>query len=127
MERLAAGAHDAQTEQIILAALAVHRELGCGFLEVVYRRAFSVELRHAGVPMQAEARFPICYKGTNLGVHYRADFVCFGEVIVEVKAHDGLGRADIAQALNYLKASGLRRALVINFGRTRLECRRLAR
>src|SRR6185312_9377380 len=110
---------------IIGAAIEVHRELGCGFLEKVYRVALFQELQTRGVPCQAEVTYRIGYKGRPLAVHYRADFVCFDAVIVEVKASVALTRIDEAQAINYLRVSGLHRAMLLNFGTRMVQHRRL--
>jgi GxxExxY protein len=116
---------DPQTYKIIGAAMAVHTELGCGFLEAVYRCALTVEFELQGVPFGFEQTLPIAYKGRKLPLKYRVDFICFDDIIVEVKALDAISSRDVAQLLNYLKASGLRRGLVINFGSTSLQHKRL--
>ena len=116
---------DPQTYAVIGAAIEVHRVLGCGFLEKVYRVALLEELQANRVPCRAEVRYRIPYKGRSLGVTYRADIVCFDAVIVEVKASVALTRIDQAQAINYLKASGLHRALLLNFGTRMLQYQRL--
>lgn len=116
---------DAQTYEIIGAAIEVHRVLGCGFLEKIYRVALLDELQTREVPCRAEVTFRIDYKGKPLAVHYRADIICFDAVIVEVKASVGLTRIDEAQTINYLKVSGLRRALLLNFGTRMVQHRRL--
>jgi GxxExxY protein len=118
---------DAQTYAIIGAALEVHNCLGGGFLENVYQEAMTVELGLAGLPFERELALPIVYKGLVLNCSYRADFVCFSEVIVEIKALDRLTSVETAQVINYLKATGLNRALLINFGGPQLEHRRFVR
>lgn len=118
---------DPQTFAIIGAAMAVHAELGCGFLESVYRAALAVELEARRIPFRMEVVFPIAYRGRTLPLHYRADLVCFDLVVVEVKALRSVGAIEQAQAINYLKASGLSRALVLNFGTPSLEFRRVVR
>jgi GxxExxY protein len=115
---------DPETFAIIGAAMAVHTELGHGFLEAVYRAALRAELEIRNGRLVNEAVFPVIYRGVRLPVHYRADFVCFGSIIVEVKAARALGPMDEAQVLNYLKASGHKRALLLNFGAARLQYRR---
>ena len=103
----------------------VHRVLGCGFLEAPYSRALKVELRLRRIPFAAEVSFPLSYKGQSLALAYRPDLICFGSIIVEVKALPSLGGLQLAQAMNYLRASGLRRALVLNFGAKSLGYKRL--
>jgi GxxExxY protein len=116
---------DPQTYSIIGAAMEVHRVFGCGFLEAPYSRALKVELRLRGIPFEAEMSFPLSYKGQSLALAYRPDLICFGSIIVEVKALPTLGGFQFAQAINYLRASGLRRALVLNFGARSLGYKRL--
>ena len=118
-------ADDPQTYAVIGAAMAVHRELGCGFLEAVYQEALAVELEMLGVPFVRESQIPIRYRGRILRTNYRADFIAFGEIVVELKAQSALTGIDQAQVLNYLKATAHRRALLFNFGTPRLEYHRL--
>ena len=118
-------ATDPQTFAIIGAAMTVHHALGCGFLESVYKAAMHAELRAVGMPFRTEVPFHVTYRGEMLPLLYRADLVCFEAVIVEIKAVKTLSPIDHAQTLNYLKVSGLRRALLLNFGSRSLEYRRL--
>ncbi len=118
---------DPQTYAIIGAAMEVHRRLGHGFLEAVYQEALQVEFLEQGVPFQREVEVPIVYRERQLGCSYRADFVCFGEVIVELKALKSLTDIEQAQVINYLKATGLQRALLLNFGAASLEHKRVVR
>jgi GxxExxY protein len=105
----------------------VHRQLGCGFLEPVYQEALAIELTARAIPFRREAQLPVHYKGTELSCSYRADFVCFDAVIVELKAASVLTSVDQAQVINYLKATGFERALLLNFGAPRLEFKRIVR
>ena len=104
----------------------VHNELGCGFLEQVYRKPFAIELKKRNVPFVIEKKFPVIYKGEPTGVYYTPDFVCFGEIIVELKAVKSLGPIDEAQTINYCKLSKCRRGVLFNFGAKRLEWQRFA-
>ena len=114
-----------ETYSIIGACMDVHRELGCGFLEAVYQEALEKEFLMRSVPFDREADIGIFYKGKALKKNYIADFICFGEIIVELKALQALDSIDEAQILNYLKASNLYIGLLINFGQSSLKQKRL--
>ena len=117
-------AGDPQTYEIIGAAFEVHRHLGPGFLESVYQEAMALELTERGVPFRREMELTVRYKGRVLGCGYRADFVCHEKIIVELKALAGLSTREHAQLINYLKATGMSRGLILNFGTPRLETKR---
>ena len=121
---LPTAARDPQTYRIIGAAMAVHRELGHGFLERVYRLALPIEFERRGIFFAPEVRLPVAYKGVTLATDYQVDFICDRDIIVEVKASAGLTPSDEGQLLNYLKASRIRRGLLINFGVPTLEYKR---
>src|ERR1043165_5402129 len=116
---------DKQTYQIIGAAMEVHRRLGREFLEAVYHEALAIEFVICDIPFEREVLCPITYRDKRLSCPYRADFICFGEIIVELKALDKISGIEESQVINYLKATGLKRALILNFGADRLEWRRL--
>ena len=115
---------DPQTYAIIGAAMEVHRQLGCGFLESVYQEAFALELQDCGIPYSRELKFPVLYKGRQLRCQYRLDFICFRSVIVELKALGELGNVEESQLINYLKVTGYHTGLLLNFGKKSLEQRR---
>ncbi len=87
----------------------VHRELGRGFLELVYQTALALEFQERGIPFKGEVALPVRYKGKVLTCGYRADFVCFEDFLIEIKAISRLTNADDAQLLNELKATGYQR------------------
>ena len=118
-------ARDPRTFAIIGAAMEVHRELGPGFLEAVYQEAFARELTKQGIPFRAEVEVPVFYKGQKLSTSYRADFVCFDSIIVEVKALGQLTGIEESQVINYLKATDHSIGLLMNFGVRSLQHKRL--
>ena len=118
------GDGDEQTYALIGAAMAVHRELGHGFLEAVYQAALEREFILQDVPFERELRLPVFYRGECIA-EYQADFVCYGKVIVELKALQKLTGVEEAQVINYLKATGFHRGLIFNFGTPSLQYKRL--
>ncbi len=116
---------DPQTYRIIGAAMAAHGEMGHGFLESVYHEALQLELQERAIEFVHEVDLVIRYKGVPLKCTYRADFICFGEVLVEIKALAQITGVERAQVIHYLKATGLRRALILNFGAPSLQYERI--
>ncbi|MGB7874306.1 MAG: GxxExxY protein [Anaerolineales bacterium] len=112
------------TYSVIGAAMEVHRQLGSGFLEAVYQKALAHEIRKQTIPFEEQVHLPITYKGELIG-DYIADFVVDSKLIVEIKAVSRLNSAHQAQAMCYLAATGLRLALLLNFGAGSLEHRRV--
>jgi GxxExxY protein len=116
---------DPRTYIVIGAAMKVHRIVGGGFGENVVIAALAIELQLRKVPFMTEVPFPIIYKGHRLPEHYRADFVCFDSVVVEIKVlRIKTGLLEQGQMLNYLRASGHSTGLLLNFGLPSLEHRR---
>jgi len=113
--------------EIIGAAMEVHRILGHGFLESVYQESLAIELKNRNVLFEREKLLKINYKGQELQQYYKTDFVCYDKIIVELKALSELNSDHDAQVLNYLKATGLRLGLLINFGTTSLQYKRLVK
>ncbi len=101
---------------VIGAAIEVHRQLGPGFLEPVYQEAMEIELKYRSIPFESQKPLSIRYKDCLLNKQYIADLLCYEQIIVELKALDRLSGKEQAQVLNYLKATGLRIGLLINFG-----------
>lgn len=116
---------DPRTYAIIGAAMEVHKELGPRFLESVYQAALEVELTARGVPLQAQVPVPVFYKGNPLPSAFRADLVCYGNLLVELKASVSTGRTETAQVVNYLKATRRTVGLLLNFGSTSLQFQRV--
>lgn len=107
------------------AIYAVHRELGCGFLERVYQDALECEFQELGISYEREKEIQIMYKGKPLGNPYRADFVCYGKIIVELKALSELDGTHRAQVINYLKATKMKLGLLVNFGEISAKVERI--
>ncbi len=119
--------YEQETYKIIGAAMEVHSTLGSGFLEAVYQEALAIEFEKRSIPFKKEKRLEISYKDQKLSKYYEADFICYDKIIVETKAIKELSGIDEAQVINYLKATGLKIGLLINFGAESLEHKRLLR
>lgn len=111
--------------KIVGACMEVHNELGSSFLEPVYQEALALEFAKRNIPFSKEHRLDIYYKDALLDKWYRADFLCYNQIVVELKACLGLSEEHIAQAINYLSALKLRLALLVNFGAPRLQWKRV--
>ncbi len=105
-----------ESYKIAGAAMVVYNNLGCGFLEPVYQEALEIEFRRMGIPYQREVELDIYYDGILLEKKYKADFVCYDKIIVELKAVSELDDGNRAQIRNYLKATHYKLGLLINFG-----------
>lgn len=111
--------------KIVGACMAVHNELGSAFLEPVYQEALALEFQKRSIPFSKEHRLEIYYKEALLDKKYYADFLCYEQIVVELKACTGLTDQHTAQALNYLSALKLNLALLVNFGTPRLQWKRV--
>ncbi len=105
-----------ESYKIVGAAMHVYNQLGIGFLEPVYQEALEIELQRRGIPFEREKELTIMYDGMQLQQTYRADFVCYNNIIVELKAVSALDNIHRAQVHNYLKATGYKLGILINFG-----------
>ncbi|MDD2889705.1 MAG: GxxExxY protein [bacterium] len=111
--------------QIVGAAMEVSKILGRGFLEPVYQEALEIEFKNKQIPYEAQKKLLIKYGNIVLKKEYIADFFCFEKIIVEIKALNKITSTEESQLLNYLKASNLQLGLIINFGNSKLEWKRL--
>ena len=114
-----------ESYEIIGACMEVHRELGCGFLEAVYQEALAIEFSRRKIPFDQEMLLQINYKGQKLKKEYKADFICYNKIIIELKALSKLAPEHMAQTLNYLKITDHRLGLLINFGESSLKYKRI--
>ena len=126
MNALLPDVRDPQTYAIIGAAMEVYNELGSGFLEHVYQEALEREFKLREIPFQRQVELVIMNKGEPLKCTYKADFLCYETIIVEIKAIKSLTGVDRAQLINYLKATRFPRGLLLNYGAPSLEFERLA-
>jgi GxxExxY protein len=105
-----------ESYRIVGICMELHREVGMGFKEIVYKDALEVEFRNNSIPYIRERQYEIAYKDVVLPHRYRADFVVFGQIILEAKSSSMIVNNFIAQTVNYLRASGLRLGIIANFG-----------
>jgi len=111
--------------QLVGFGMEIHRELGKGHAELIYKDAFVVELSRAGIPFTREQKYEISYKRVLLPHFYLADFVIFGKILFEAKAVEKLTQEPVKHVLNYLAASKLRLGLLVNFGADSLDWKRV--
>lgn len=110
------------------AAFEVYKEMGCGFLEAVHQECLEKELRLRNIPFVAQQELQLFYKGEKLAQTYKPDVICYGQIILELKSVKSIAPEHRAQMLNYLKATGLRLGLILNFGQhPKVEIERLIR
>jgi len=111
--------------EIVGVCMEVYNELGPGLLEIIYKDALEWELDIRFIQYEREKEYPVYYKGHLLRRKFNADFIMYDKILLEVKAKESLCNEDIAQTINYVKLSGCKLGLLINFGRTKLEVKRL--
>ncbi len=104
----------------------VHNELGPGLLEIIYKEALEWEFENQFLHYQREKEYPVYYKNHLLTKKFYADFVVYDKIILEIKAKEFISNEDLAQTINYCKLSGCKLGLIVNFGRSRLEIKRMA-
>ena len=105
-----------ESYQIQGAIFAVYKEMGCGFLEAVYQECLEKELARRNIPFVAQKELQLTYKGEQLQQTYKPDLICYGQIIVELKAVKEISPEHKAQVINYLKATGMKLGLLVNFG-----------
>jgi len=114
-----------ESYKIIGWCMEVHRQLGMGFKEIIYKDALEIELANAGISFIREKRYDIEYKGIILPHKYYADFVIDGKIILEVKASSMIVNNFVSQTINYLKASGIHLGIIVNFGEKSFVSKRI--
>jgi len=114
-----------ESYEIIGKCFEVHNNLGPGFLEIVYKDALEYEFQKAGIPYSREEKYEVNYKDIILPHKFFADFIVFGKIILEVKGVSSIADEHIAQTINYLKVSGNKLGLLVNFGELKLTYKRL--
>ena len=115
----------AESSQLIGIGIEIQKILGSGFLEIVYKDAFEYELSNLRIHFEREKEYLIRYKGTTLRHHFYADFVVFESIILELKSKKEISDEDFAQTINYLKCSGCRLGLILNFGKSEMDIKRV--
>ena len=117
--------YEKETYAIIGAAMEVHKELGYGFLEAVYQEALEIEFQQRGIPYKREQPLTLYYKCKPLNKFYVPDFICHDKIIIELKAVDKIKSEHEGQVVNYLTATKLKLGLILNFGKSSLEHKRI--
>ncbi len=117
--------YEKESFRIIGACMEVHKKLGIGFLESVYQEALAIEFTLSDIPYEREKKLNIFYKGYDIGKKYFADFICYQSIILELKAMSSICKQHEAQVLNYLRATGYKLGIIINFGEISLTFRRM--
>lgn len=116
-----------ESYQIVGACFEVYNEMGCGFLEAVYHECLEMEFERRSIPFVSQSILPVQFKGQTLRTYYQADFICWDQIIVEIKAISALADEHTAQLLNYLNAINKPLGLIINFGHyPKLQYKRVA-
>ncbi len=116
-----------ESYKIIGAAMEAHSVLGSGFTEPIYQEALDIELNRRGIPHEREKYLDVEYKGVHLRKNYRVDFLYYDKIILELKAVAELKPEHMSQIINYLKASGFKLGILINFAKTSLDYKRIPR
>tara|TARA_R110002072_G_scaffold258339_1_gene417012 strand:- start:12173 stop:12565 length:393 start_codon:yes stop_codon:yes gene_type:complete len=113
-----------ETYTIIGACMTVHSEMGSGFLESVYHEALEKEFKEQQIPFESQKKLNLFYKGSQLKKYFKADFVCYNQILVELKSATFMHKLNDAQLINYLKATNFKVGLLINFGESSLQWKR---
>jgi len=116
-----------KTYKIIGACMEVHKNLGRGFLEAIYQEALEIEFIEKGIPFEREKLIDVFYKDKMLSKKYIADFVCYDEIIIELKALDDIKNEHLTQIINYLSATKKKVGLIVNFGSNSLQYKRVVK
>lgn len=111
--------------EIVGICMEVHTELGPGLLEIVYKEAIEWELDNRFIHYEREKEYPVYYKKHLLRKKFNADFIVYDKIILEIKARESISNENVTQTINYLKLSGCQLGLIVNFGRSKLEVKRL--
>ena len=114
-----------ESYKIIGVCMEVHRVLGMGFKEIIYKDALQIEFESNQMPFEREKRFTVEYKGIQLRNKFNADFVLYNSIIIEVKSASFIVNGFVDQTLNYLKASGIKLGIIVNFGERSLTYKRI--